>query len=70
MRTPRHKRTKCLVRQICDQNLHAAADTTVNHSEVYSAVLTIVNENTSDKMSDYLKSLGMLLQYHSIKQAP
>ena len=63
MRIPCHKRTKRLVRKICDQNLHAAANTTVKHSEVYSAVLTIVKENTSDKMSDYLKSLGMLLQY-------
>ena len=75
MRTPRHKRTKCLARQICDQNLHAAANTTVKHSEVYSAVLTIVKENTSDKMSDYLKSLGMLLQYllnkpHEIRGFP
>lgn len=47
----------------CDQNLHA--NTTVKHSEVYtySAVLTTVKNNSCDKMSDYLKSLGMLLQY-------
>ena len=75
MRIPCHKRTKRLVRKICDQNLHAAANTTVKHSEVYSAVLTIVKENTSDKMSDYLKSLGMLLQYllnkpHEIRGFP
>ena len=47
----------------CDQNLHA--HTTVKHSEVYtySAVPTTVKKNSCDKMSDYLKSLGMLLQY-------
>ena len=52
-----------MVRQICDQNLHAAANTTVKYSEVYSDVLTTVRENASDKMSDYLNSLTMLLQY-------
>ena len=35
MTTPSDERTKCLVRQqICDQNLHAAANTIVKHSEV------------------------------------
>ena len=59
----------------CDQNLHA--NTTVKHSEVYtySAVLTTVKNNSCDKMSDYLKSLGMLLQYllnkpHEIRGFP
>ena len=32
--TPCHDRTKCLVQQICDQNLHVAANTIVKHSEV------------------------------------
>ena len=64
MRSPSDERTKCLVRQICDQNLHAAANTIVKHSEVYSDVLiTSVKENASYKMSDYLNSLTMLLQY-------
>ena len=36
---------------------------------MYSAVLATVKKNSGDKMSDYLKSLGMLLQY-SIKQNP
>ena len=48
--------TKCLVRQICDQNLHVAANTKVNYSEVYPDVLNTVKENASDKMSDCLKS--------------
>ena len=46
-----------------DQNLHAAANTTVKHSEVYPEVVNTVNKNASDKMSDYLKSESMLLQY-------
>ena len=65
-RTPHDERAECLVRQICDQNLHAAASNiTVKHSEVYAEVLNTVNKNPSDKnlMSDYLKSKSMLLQY-------
>ena len=65
-RTPHDERAKCLVRQICHQNLHAAASNiTVKHSEVYAEVLNTVNKNPSDKnlMSDYLKSKSMLLQY-------
>ena len=53
---------KCLVRQICDQNLHAAANTAVKHSEVYPEVLSTANKNASDKVSDYLKFESMLLQ--------
>ena len=61
-RTPHDERAKCLVRQICNQNLHAAASNiTVKHSEVYAEVLNTVNKNASDKMSDYLKSKSMLL---------
>ena len=63
MRSPSDERTKCLVRQICDQNLHAATNTTLKHSEVEADVLNTVKENASDKMSDCLKSLSMLLQY-------
>ena len=44
------------IRQICDRNLHVAANTTVKHSEVYPDVLNTVKENASDKMSDCLKS--------------
>ena len=65
-RTPHDERAKCLARQICDQNLHAAASNiTVKHSGVYAEVLNTVNKNPSDKnlMSDYLKSKSMLLQY-------
>ena len=69
MRSSSDERTKCLVRQICDQNLHAAANTTVKYS-VYSDVLTTVKENASNKMSDYLNSLTMTLATVSIKQAP
>ena len=61
-RTPHDEKAKCLVRQICNQNLHAAASNiTVKHSEVYAEVLNTVNKNASDKMSDYLKSKSMLL---------
>jgi len=34
MRTLCHDRTKCLVQQICDQNLRVAANTIVKHSEL------------------------------------
>ena len=56
MRTPCDEGTKRLLRKICDQNMHAAANTTVKHSKVYMEILNTVNKNASDKMSDNLKS--------------
>ena len=61
VRIPRDEKTKCLVRQICDKNWHAAANTITNHSELYPEVLNAVNKNASDEMSEYLKSESMLL---------
>ena len=61
VRTPRDEKTKCLVRQICDKNWHAAANTMTNHSELYQEVLKAVNKNASNEMSEYLKSESMLL---------
>ena len=57
MRTPCNERTKSLVRQICDQNMHAAGNTAVKHSEVYPYVLNTVKENASDKNVGLLKIL-------------
>ena len=61
VRSPRDKKTKSLVRQICDKNWHAAANTITNHSELYPEVLKTVNKNASNEMSEYLKSESMLL---------
>ena len=61
VRIPRDEETKCLVRQICDKNWHAAANTTTNHSELYPEVLNAVKKNASNEMSEYLKSESMLL---------
>ena len=55
VRTPCDEKTKCLVRQICDKNWHAAAD--YNKSfRTYPEVLNSVNKNASNEMSEYLKS--------------
>ena len=61
VRSPRDEKTKSLVRQICDKNWHAAANTITNHSELYPEVLKTVNKNASNEMSEYLKSESMLL---------
>ena len=61
VRTPRDEKTKSLVRQICDKNWHAAANTVTNHSELYPEVLNAVNKKASNEMSEYLKSESMLL---------
>ena len=55
------EQTKCLLRQICDKNWHAAANTMTNHSELYPKVLKAVNKNASNEMPEYLKSESMLL---------
>ena len=61
VRSPCDKKTKSLVRQICDKNWHAAANTITNHSELYPEVLKAFNKNASNEMSEYLKSESMLL---------
>ena len=61
VRSQRDEKTKSLVRQICDKNWHAAANTITNHSELYAEVLKTVNKNASNEMSEYLKSESMLL---------
>ena len=61
VRIPRDKTTKCLVRQVCDKNWHAAANSITKHSELFPEVLKAVNKNASNEMSEYLKSESMLL---------
>ena len=39
---------------ISDQNLHAAANTLLKHSELYPDVLNTVKENASNKIPDFL----------------
>ena len=53
--------TKCLVRQVCDKNWHAGANSITKHSELFPEVLKAVNKNGSNEMSEYLKSESMLL---------
>ena len=54
VRILRDETTKCLVRQVCDKNWHAAA-------ELFPEVLKAVNKNAFNEMSEYLKSESMLL---------
>ena len=61
VRIPRDEMTKCLVRQVCDKNWHAAANSITKHSELFPEVLKAVNKNASNEMSEYLKSESMLL---------
>ena len=61
VRIPRDETTKCLVRQVCDENWHAAAKSITKHSELFPEVLKAVNKNASNEMSEYLKSESMLL---------
>ena len=61
VRIPRDETTKCLVRQVCDKNWHAAAKSITKHSELFPEVLKAVNKNASNEMSEYLKSESMLL---------
>lgn len=61
VRIPRDETTKCLVRQVCDKNWHAAANSIAKHSELFPEVLKAVNKNASNEMSEYLKSESMLL---------
>jgi len=50
--------TKFLVRQICDKNWHAAANTITNQSELYPEVRNAVNKNASNEMSEYLRHVA------------
>ena len=61
VRIPRDETTKFLVRQVCDKNWHAAANSITKHSELFPEVLKAVNKNASHEMSEYLKSESMLL---------
>ena len=61
VRIPRDETTKCLVRQVCDKNWHAAANSITKHSELFPEVLKAVNKNASNEMSEYLKSESKLL---------
>ena len=61
VRIPHEETTKCLVRQVCDKNWHAAANSITKHSELFPEVLKAVNKNASNEMSEYLKSESMLL---------
>ena len=61
VRIPRDETTKCLVRQLCDKNWHAAANSITKHSELFPEVLKAVTKNASNEMSKYLKSESMLL---------
>ena len=61
VRILRDETTKCLVRQVCDKNWHAAANSITKHSELFPEVLKAVNKNASNEMSEYLKSESMLL---------
>ena len=61
VRIPRDETTKCLVRQVCDKNWHAAANSITKHSELFPEVLKAVNKNAFSEMSEYLKSESMLL---------
>ena len=61
VRIPHDETTKCLVRQVCDKNWHAAANSITKHSELFPEVLKAVNKNASNEMSEYLKSESMLL---------
>ena len=61
VRIPHEETTKCLVRQVCDKNWHAAANSITKHSELFPEVLKAVNKNASNEMLEYLKSESMLL---------
>ena len=61
VRIPCDEKTKCLVRQVCDKNWHAAANSITKHSELFPEVVKAVNKNASNEMSEYLKSESMLL---------
>ena len=61
VRIPRDETIKCLVRQVCDKNWHAAANSIPKHSELFPEVLKAVNKTASNEMSEYLKSESMLL---------
>ena len=50
-----------LIRQVCDNKWHAAANSIAKHSELFPEILKAVNKNASDKMSEYLKSESKLL---------
>jgi len=52
VRIPCDEKTRCFVRQICEKNWHAAANTKINHSELYPKVLNAVNKNASNEMSE------------------
>ena len=61
VRIPCDEKTKCLVRQVCDKNWHAAANSITKHSKLFPEVVKGVNKNDSIEMSEYLKSESMLL---------
>ncbi len=61
VRIPREEDSKRLVRQISEKKWHAAANTLMKHSELYSQVVEAVSRNAANEIAAYVKSESLLL---------
>ncbi len=68
VRIPREEDSKCLVRQISEKKWHAAANTLMKHSELYSQVVEAVSRNAANEIAAYVKSESVLLSQNIFRR--
>lgn len=61
IRIPRDDETKKLIRQMCNKNWQAAANTIVKHDELKPEIIKAMKKALSEEVADYLRSKSILL---------
>ena len=60
-RIPQDVESKQIVRQVCNKNWQAAANTILRHKELKPEVVKSLKKNVSEEVANYLKSESILL---------
>ena len=60
-RIPQDVESKQIVRQVCNKNWQAAANTILRHNELKPDVVKSLKKNVSEEVANYLKSESILL---------
>ena len=61
IRIPRDDETKKLIRQMCNKNWQAAANTIVKHDELRPEIIKAMKKAIAEEVADYLRSESILL---------
>lgn len=61
IRIPRDDETKKLIRQMCNKNCQAAANTIVKHDELRPEIIKAMKKAISEEVADYLRTESILL---------